>query len=281
MSYTALVTGADHGIGLELVRKLLEEGHRVFAGRFNSADHGLPELVLAYGEQLILVDLDVGSDASVQAAAAKVREHTDSLDLLINNAAVLGDIETTVLGALNFEEMLQVFNVNALGSLRVTNALIGLILNSKARTIANISSEAGSIGQCYRDSWFAYTMSKAAVNMHSNVVHNGVKAQYEAKNRHMLGLVSEQHKYNLLCRLPQLEAFSALCKELGESEANVALAWTLVHPAMTAPIIGPRTLEQFQDTLRVVDIKLEEAVLKRLDEIFPGPGGSAPQAYAW
>ncbi|MNP44247.1 hypothetical protein D3C76_1381000 [compost metagenome] len=50
---------------------------------------------------------------------------------------------------------------------------------------------------------------------------------------------------------------------------------------MTAPIIGPRTLEQFQDTLRVVDIKLDEAVLKRLDEIFPGPGGSAPQAYAW
>jgi len=177
MSYTALVTGADHGIGLELVRKLLEEGHRVFAGRFNSADPGLPELVSTYGNRLILVDLDVGSDASVQAAAAKVREHTDSLDLLINNAAILGDIDMTVLGDLNFEEMLQVVNVNALGSLRMSNALIRLILNSESRTIANISSEAGSIGQCYRDSWFAYTMSKTAVNMHSNVVHNGVKAQ--------------------------------------------------------------------------------------------------------
>jgi aryl-alcohol dehydrogenase-like predicted oxidoreductase len=158
-----------------------------------------------------------------------------------------------------------------------------------------------------------------------------VKAQYEAKIHHKLGLVSEQHKYSLLCRLPelevlpaaeehgigvvawspldggalggnalraeagartfgdkrieqlrpQLEAFAALCKELGESDANVALAWTLNHPAMTAPIIGPRTLKQFEDTLRVVEIELNEATLTRLDEIFPGPGGDAPRAYAW
>jgi aryl-alcohol dehydrogenase-like predicted oxidoreductase len=79
----------------------------------------------------------------------------------------------------------------------------------------------------------------------------------------------------------QLEEFSQLCQEIGESEANVALAWTLAHPAVTAPIIGPRTLEQFQNTLRVVEIKLTEDVLKRLDEIFPGPGGEAPKAYAW
>jgi len=61
----------------------------------------------------------------------------------------------------------------------------------------------------------------------------------------------------------------------------VALAWTLAHPAMTAPIIGPRTLEQLEGALRVCEIELDVAVLKRLDEIFPGPGGAAPQAYAW
>ncbi|MGG6312674.1 SDR family NAD(P)-dependent oxidoreductase [Paenibacillus macerans] len=177
MTYTTFVTGADHGIGFELSRKLLEEGHRVFAGRFNPKDTALLELKSRDGDRLVLVDLDVGSDASVQAAADAVRSHTDVLDLLINNAAILGDIEETVQGQLNFDEMLQVFNVNALGSLRVTNALIGLIMNSRPRTIANISSEAGSIGQCYRDGWFAYTMSKAAVNMHSNVVYNGLKAQ--------------------------------------------------------------------------------------------------------
>jgi len=159
-----------------------------------------------------------------------------------------------------------------------------------------------------------------------------VKAQYEAKNKHMLGLVSEQHKYSLLCRLPELELlpaaeehgigvipwsplnggllggnilnpaagtrtaknqagiekhhsqlmdFSALCKDLGESEATIALAWTLANPAVTAPIIGPRTLEQFQNSLRVVEVELDASTMARLDEIFPGPGGSAPEAYAW
>lgn len=158
-----------------------------------------------------------------------------------------------------------------------------------------------------------------------------VKAQYEAEKRGLLGLVSEQHKYSLLCRLPelevlpaaeehgigvipwspldggllggnlqpqegtrtarlkerleklrpQLERFSKLCKELGESEATVALAWTLAHPAVTAPIIGPRTLEQFQQTLRAVELKLDDETLAKLDEIFPGPGGEAPRAYAW
>jgi aryl-alcohol dehydrogenase-like predicted oxidoreductase len=61
----------------------------------------------------------------------------------------------------------------------------------------------------------------------------------------------------------------------------VALAWTLVHPAMTAPIIGPRTLQQLEGALRVVELKLDESALKRLDEIFPGHGGDAPRAYAW
>ncbi|MBW7455264.1 aldo/keto reductase, partial [Paenibacillus sepulcri] len=64
-------------------------------------------------------------------------------------------------------------------------------------------------------------------------------------------------------------------------EANISLAWTLAHPAMTAPIIGPRTMEQLEGVLRVVDIVLSEETLKRLDEIFPGPGGEAPKAYAW
>lgn len=159
-----------------------------------------------------------------------------------------------------------------------------------------------------------------------------VKAQYEAKMKQMLGLVSEQHKFSLLCRLPelevlpaaehmgigviawspldggilggsalksekgtrtsrqlerieklrpQLEQFSALCNELGESEANIALAWTLTRPAMTAPIIGPRTLQQLEDTLRVVEIQLDQATLDELDRIFPGPGADAPRAYAW
>ncbi|NGM82620.1 aldo/keto reductase [Paenibacillus sp. 7124] len=159
-----------------------------------------------------------------------------------------------------------------------------------------------------------------------------VKAQSVAEARHFMGLVSEQHKFNLLERLPelevlpaaqdlglgvipwsplaggllggralatdrgvrtsalserierhrvQLEKYSALCREFGETEANVALAWTLAHPVVTAPIIGPRTVEQLRDTLRSVEIRLGEDVMRELEAIFPGPGGVSPEAYAW
>jgi aryl-alcohol dehydrogenase-like predicted oxidoreductase len=61
----------------------------------------------------------------------------------------------------------------------------------------------------------------------------------------------------------------------------VGLAWLLQNPAVTAPIIGPRTIEQLVGALRALEITLDEATRKDLDAIFPGPGGEAPQAYAW
>jgi aryl-alcohol dehydrogenase-like predicted oxidoreductase len=80
---------------------------------------------------------------------------------------------------------------------------------------------------------------------------------------------------------PRLEAYEALCRQLGEQPADVALAWLLHQPAVTSPIIGPRTLEQVLGTMRVLSLTLGEETLKRLDEIFPGQGGPAPEAYAW
>ncbi|HWA10975.1 MAG TPA: aldo/keto reductase [Opitutaceae bacterium] len=81
-------------------------------------------------------------------------------------------------------------------------------------------------------------------------------------------------------RRPQLEAYEKFCGTLGEKPADVALAWLLANPAVTAPIIGPRTLEQLTGALRALEIKLSGDALKKLDEIFPGPG-EAPVAYAW
>ena len=78
-----------------------------------------------------------------------------------------------------------------------------------------------------------------------------------------------------------LETWEAYCKDLGEKPADVALAWLLHNPAVTAPIIGPRTLDQLTGTLRALKIKLDKAARKKLDEIWPGPGGEAPEAYAW
>ncbi len=79
----------------------------------------------------------------------------------------------------------------------------------------------------------------------------------------------------------RLEAYEGLCRELGEEPADVALAWLLHNPAVTAPIIGPRTMEQLTRSLRALDVTLSADVLARLDAIWPGPGGEAPEAYAW
>jgi aryl-alcohol dehydrogenase-like predicted oxidoreductase len=80
---------------------------------------------------------------------------------------------------------------------------------------------------------------------------------------------------------PKLEKYETLCKRLGEPPAAVALAWLLHNPIVTAPIIGPRTVQQLDSSLRATEISLAPETLKELDAIFPGPGGEAPQAYAW
>jgi aryl-alcohol dehydrogenase-like predicted oxidoreductase len=81
--------------------------------------------------------------------------------------------------------------------------------------------------------------------------------------------------------MPQIKRYESFCKKLGESPADVALAWMLANPAITSPIIGPRTLDQLTGSLRALKIKLKDDAMKTLDEIWPGPGGAAPNAYAW
>ena len=162
---------------------------------------------------------------------------------------------------------------------------------------------------------------------------NIVEANYKAKERHLLGLVSEQSIYSLrnrhielevipackamgmglipwsplgggiLCGVlegqkegrrtrepllksidklrPQLESYEKLCKEFGHAPADVALAWVISNPIVTAPIVGPRTLEQLEANVNASAIKLSEEILNKLNEIWPGPGNQAPEAYAW
>lgn len=80
---------------------------------------------------------------------------------------------------------------------------------------------------------------------------------------------------------PQIQAYENLCKEIGQKPANVALAWVLNNPVVTSPIVGPRTIQQFEENVKALEIKLSEETLKKLDEIWPGPGNQAPEAYAW
>ena len=80
---------------------------------------------------------------------------------------------------------------------------------------------------------------------------------------------------------PQIEAYEKLCGEINTAPADVALAWVLNNPVVTSPIIGPRTVEQLEQNINALDIKLSQEVLLKLDEIWPGPGNQAPEAYAW
>ena len=92
---------------------------------------------------------------------------------------------------------------------------------------------------------------------------------------------SDDIQKDLVKYRPQVERYEALCREMGEKPADVALAWLIHQPAVTAPIIGPRTMAQLEGNLHSLEITLSEEVLRRLDEIWPGPGGVAPEAYAW
>ena len=159
------------------------------------------------------------------------------------------------------------------------------------------------------------------------------QAQCTAKERGLMGLVSEQSLYNLNDRMIELEvvpacrhyglglipysplaggmlagalqkesegrrtseniqkeiekhqsqlrAYEAFCREIHEEPANVALAWMLHNPVVTAPIIGPRTMEQLSGSLKALEITLTDEHVVRLNEMWPGPGGEAPEAYAW
>ena len=105
----------------------------------------------------------------------------------------------------------------------------------------------------------------------------GIIKKTEKGQRRLTGRAKDALKANRKA----IKAYEDLCDELGEQPAHVGLAWLLHQDAVTAPIIGPRTMEQLDGSLRSVELKLKKDVLERLDEIFPGPGGPAPEAYAW
>ncbi len=91
---------------------------------------------------------------------------------------------------------------------------------------------------------------------------------------------SEGMQKNVEANRPKLEAWEGLCRDLGEKPADMALAWLLKNPVVTAPIIGPRTQEQLDGSLRALEITISDETSKKLDEIFPGHK-TAPEDYAW
>ncbi|MDO3411104.1 SDR family NAD(P)-dependent oxidoreductase [Saccharibacillus sp. CPCC 101409] len=166
IKHNAVVTGADRGLGLALAEGLLVRGWRVFAGSYLPDWPQLKQLEERYPGMLVRLPLDVSSDTSVLAAAAAVEERTRSIDLLINNAGVITDkSEDSIRAPQDYEDILRVYQVNSLGPVRMTEAFLPLLERGEQKRICYVSSEAGSIGKAERTAWFAYCMSKAALNM--------------------------------------------------------------------------------------------------------------------
>ena len=111
-------------------------------------------------------------------------------------------------------------------------------------------------------------------------LHGGLLAGVLRKEREGSRRTTGRAKDALETHRTQVEDYEEFCEELGHEPADVGLAWLLHQPVVTAPIVGPRTMEQLEGALRALEVTLDDKALTRLDEIFPGPG-PAPQAYAW
>lgn len=172
MVQTALVTGADRGLGRALSEVLLLEGFHVYAGQYMPQWGELAALKERFGSRLSIVTMDTADLESVRSCAEQVEQEHGRLDVLINNAAIFIDRSADLFGAIDYEAAMQMYNINALGPLRVSQQFAPLLLKGERKVLANISSEAGSVGACWRTREFGYSMSKSAVNMLSATLKN-------------------------------------------------------------------------------------------------------------
>ncbi|MFK8907869.1 SDR family NAD(P)-dependent oxidoreductase [Streptomyces sp. YS-3] len=165
-----VITGANKGLGFETARRLIEQGHTVYAGA-RDALRG-EQAAIALGARPLLIDIT--DEASVTAAAEQVREETGHLDVLINNAGIAGS--AAPVGELTAADLQQVFDTNVFGAVRTTRAFLPLLRAAGHPTVVNVSSSLGSLTinadpAAHTDilpAWaplLAYNSSKAALNM--------------------------------------------------------------------------------------------------------------------
>ena len=121
---------------------------RIF--KFQFLFYRIVQLENQYSKQLKTVKVDVSSDESVLSAAKEISRETDYLNLLINNAGIAKDRSETILDTMYYDDMLRLFNVNSLGTLRVTKSVINLLLKGEPKLLVNISSAAASVGTVTR-----------------------------------------------------------------------------------------------------------------------------------
>jgi NAD(P)-dependent dehydrogenase (short-subunit alcohol dehydrogenase family) len=160
---SALITGANRGLGLEFARQYLTDGWQVYAAcRDPDSASELRRLHDASGHQLRLLAMDVTDPASVKAAAAEL--DGQAIDLLLNNAGIIGPRGQTI-GNMDYDAWAQVLDVNTMGPMRVAEAFVDHVARGDRKLIITLTSGMGSLGDNTSGGSIAYRSSKAAVNM--------------------------------------------------------------------------------------------------------------------
>lgn len=177
MQQTVLITGTGrpYALGFNLVKRYLENGDRVLAS-VRRPSEALEALKQQYPGQLSVLTMDIASTVSVNAAALEAEKFTDHLDLIINNATTASADTMKDLPDFDLDQIAPAVNVGAVGPIRVLKAFLPLLKKSAmGALVVNISSEAGSIGKCYRTCYLDYGTEKAALNMLTMTMHNYFK----------------------------------------------------------------------------------------------------------
>jgi len=160
---SALITGANRGLGLEFARQYLSDGWQVYAAcRDPNSASELRRLTDASGHKVRILALDVTDLASVKAVAAEL--DGQAIDLLLNNAGVMGARGQTI-GNIDYEAWAKVLDVNTLGPMRVSEAFVDHVARSERKLIVTLTSGMGSLADNTSGGSIAYRSSKAAVNM--------------------------------------------------------------------------------------------------------------------
>lgn len=163
MTTVSLVTGANRGIGLDVVRQLAERGHTVYLGsRDHDAGAAAAEVLTAAGLAVRPITLDITDPTSIDAAATRIGSEQGRLDVLVNNAAIHYDTWQNAIHA-DLVTVAEAFDTNVVGTWRITQALIPLLQRSQQPRIVNVSSGAGSLTDM-GGGVPAYRLTKAAVN---------------------------------------------------------------------------------------------------------------------
>ncbi|MDR2730939.1 MAG: SDR family NAD(P)-dependent oxidoreductase [Treponema sp.] len=176
---SVIVTGADRGLGLSLCGEYLNRGWTVFAGKYLD-DYSLLEELSAKQENLHIIKLDTGCQDSIAAARDSLLKVTDSLDMFISNAALMGPVKCNLYEPpMDLEAVWNSFRVNALGPVRLVESLLPLLDRGMMKRLCFVSSEVSCIVLMKHrvDSAYPYPMSKASLNMGVRILHNQLYSQ--------------------------------------------------------------------------------------------------------